>query len=161
MESSTIRDMLDEEIVKTLQVVAKTTDMNSDAYKLATAKLKMLHEQRTKELEADLKAREQIDNSMDHADQLHIRQAELDFKVQQAADEQRTKEQEMEIRQEELKEAVKNRRWRTALEILGITVPAGLSCYWMWKGMQFEEEGKIFTSKTGRWLSEHLRLFRK
>lgn len=42
----------------------------------------------------------------------------------------------------------------------GILVPVAASCYWMAKGLKFEEEG-TFTSRTGQWLSSHLRLFRK
>ena len=71
------------------------------------------------------------------------------------------KQAELEQTDEELKEAKRSRRWHTALEILGIGVPVAASAYWMRRGLQFEEEGKVYTSRTMQWLSNHIRLFGK
>jgi hypothetical protein len=53
------------------------------------------------------------------------------------------------------------RRWRTLLDILGIAVPTAASGYWLYKGMKFEEEVKIHSSRTTQWFSGIARLFKK
>jgi len=179
MEENTIGKLLDEEIIKTLQTVCKTTDMDSDVYKAAMGKLKALHDQRMRELEAEQKRLSEQNANEAKLRELHLKQdelklkdqqstrennlrsAELDATVRRTAEELKIKETELAQKDAELKEAKRSRRWRTVLDLLGIAVPTGASCYWMYKGMKFEEEGKIYTSRTGRWLSEHLKLFRK
>lgn len=42
----------------------------------------------------------------------------------------------------------------------GVLLPAVLSCYWMGKGLRFEETGS-FTSRTMQWISSNIRLFKK
>ena len=161
MDNNEIRELLDDEIRKTLTVVATTSDMNSDKFKAAMGKLRQLHDERTKELEAALKEQQRKDSEFAKMQEIDQKSAELDMKVRQMADEIRLREAELAAKNAELEEQKKGRRVRTVLDILGITVPVGVSSYWMWKGMKFEEDGKIYTSRTGRWLSEHLRLFGK
>lgn len=59
------------------------------------------------------------------------------------------------LREEKRDHIIKN-----VLEIVGIALPITISSYWMAKGMRFEETG-TFVSRTGQWVSQHLRLFRK
>lgn len=143
-----IVELLNKEIEKTLEDVAKATDM--EACKALTAKLSVLHNQRMKELDAALKEQQRFDNDYAKTKELGLKEAELEVKRQEVG-----------IKEAELQEAKKGRRTRTVLDILGIAVPTMATGYWMWQGMKFEEEGKIFSSRTTRWLSEHLRLFGK
>lgn len=156
-----IKELLDSEIRKTLEDIAKTSDYESEAYRSAIRKLETLHKQRMQEAEAELKVRTQQDAYFTKEEEIKLRNTELDMKVRQAEEEIKIKEAEMAIREAELKEAKRGRIWRSVLDVLGIGVPIAATSYWMYKGMKFEEEGKIYSSRTGKWLSEHFRLFGK
>lgn len=161
MENNTIAGMLNEEIVKTLKDIADANAVGDDEFKRLTEKLKMLHSQRMAELEEERKNLERSDSDYAKMQELTLKKAEVEGRLKQAEAEAEHNRAELEIREAELAEARKGRWWRTALDILGITVPVGVSSYWMFKGMKFEEEGKVYTSRTGQWLMSHLRLFGK
>lgn len=163
--------LLDAEIEDTLIEVSQAKT-GSDEAKAALIKLDKLHGQRIKELEAILKNKQLNDASIAKMDELKIHDAEmtmkakqleeeLKLKVQQAADELECKKAELEQKQAELKEAKKARKWKTFLEFLGIAVPTGVTAYWLGKGLKFEEEGKIYSSRTAQWLGGLTRMFRK
>lgn len=156
-----IKELLDAEIENTLSTIVHTTDVESDAYRNAVSRLKILHEERIRELEAELKEKQRTDSDFAKSKEIEIRNAELEFKAQQAEAELVLRRAELDQKDAELKEAKKARRVKTVLEILGLAVPLGVSSFWMMEGMKFEEEGKIFSGRTGRWISEHLRLFGK
>ena len=60
----------------------------------------------------------------------------------------------------EAKESKKDKIIRYILDGAAIVVPLIVSSYWMAKGLRFEQTG-TFTSRTGQWLGNHLKLFRK
>ena len=49
---------------------------------------------------------------------------------------------------------------KIAVDGVGIVLPIWASWTWMARGLQFEKTG-TFTSRTGSWMSNHLRLFKK
>ena len=164
-----IVELLNEEIERTIQVVSQSK-AGSDEAKAALIKLDKLHGQRVKELEAILKDKQLNDASIAKMDELRTRDAELElksrqfdeetrFKVQQLSLELESMKAEHEQKEAELKEAKKSRRWHTLLDALAILVPTGVTAYWMNKGMKFEEEGKIYSSRTSQWVSGLKRLF--
>ena len=171
MSENTIEYLLDQQIKDTLSEVASLgleTDEKGSSARAAMTKFTKLHDQRIKEREIDLKEKQLIDQAIAKRDELEIRDKELELtakKLEQEATrtaaETRLKEQELDIRQKELKESKASRRWHTALEILGITVPAATTVFWLKKGLQFDEEGKIYSSRTPQWLSGITRLFKK
>ncbi|MBR3739254.1 MAG: hypothetical protein IKN04_02210 [Clostridia bacterium] len=130
----TITKMLDEEYERTLQAVAQA-QAGSDEAQWQLKKLGELHRQRLDE-------RKQNDEAYVQMEELTLKQAELQLKNEQA------------------KESKKDRIIRIVLDGAAILVPVTVSSYWMAKGLKFEENG-TFTSRTGQWLSNHLRLFRK
>lgn len=68
--------------------------------------------------------------------------------------------EELRIKEEQLKDGKKDRIVRYVLDGAAILVPITVSSFWMAKGLKFEETGS-FTSRTGQWLSSHLRLFKR
>lgn len=160
MENIDIAAMLDEEIERTLKDI-KEAGAGSEQAKAMMMKLDKLHGQRIKELEVNLKERQQIDAVLGKTDEMKLRNAELDLKVRQAAEDVRLKEAELAAKDAELKEAKKGRIWRTVLDILGITVPTATTAWWLYNGMKFEEEGKIYSSRTAQWIGNLGRLFRR
>ena len=60
----------------------------------------------------------------------------------------------------QVEEGKKDRIVKIVLEGIAVLIPASVSCFWMAKGLKFEETG-TFTSRTGQWLGNHLRLFKK
>lgn len=70
------------------------------------------------------------------------------------------REREAHMKERQIEDAKKDRIVGYILTGAGIILPLGASCYWMAKGMQFEESGS-FTSRAGQWVSNHLRLFKK
>lgn len=78
----------------------------------------------------------------------------------QSDDESYVRFEELRIKEEQQKDGKKDRIIKIVLDGAGIIVPVAVSSYWMAKGLTFEEKG-TFTSRTGQWLSSHLRLFRK
>ncbi len=70
------------------------------------------------------------------------------------------REREAHMKERQIEDSKKDRIVGYILTGAGIILPLGASCYWMAKGMQFEESGS-FTSRAGQWVSNHLRLFKK
>lgn len=184
MEENTIRDLLAGEIQRTLVEVSQVK-ANSDESKAYMAKLNMLYAKYLEEESIDLKERSRLDESYDKGNQFSLRKQELDLKEkeleqkmaqftaeasmrekelnqreQQFAVEKKLHEQELELKQAEISGTKADRWIHTILDIFGIAVPVCVSSYWMAKGMKFEETG-TYTSRTGQWLSQHLRLFGK
>lgn len=155
-----ISEMLEAEIQKTLKEVAEA-ETGSERAKQVMLKLDKLHAARIKELEACLKEQQRIDAGFYKNEENQLHTAELEQRARQAEMDIEMKEKELEEKEAELQEAKRGRRWRTLLDLLGIGVPVAASAYWMKRGLQFEEEGKVYTSRTGQWLSTHLRLFGK
>lgn len=80
--------------------------------------------------------------------------------MKQSEDEAYVRHQELRIKEAETRDGKKDRIIKHVLDGAGIFIPAVVSSYWMAKGLSFEEKG-TFTSRTGQWLSNHLRLFKK
>ena len=156
----TIEEMLEEEIKRTLEDL-KTVESGSAAAKDALVKLEKLHSQHIKELETALKKDSIMDAAVAKVDENRIRSAELDLKVREANEALEVKKAELAQKEAELQEAKRGRRWKTVLDILGITVPVGATGYWIFRGLKFEEEGKIYSSRTPQWVSGLTRMFRK
>ena len=155
-----ISTMLDEQIEKTLAVIAEV-ELGSDTAKAALSQLEKLQNQRVKELELALKNKQADDQDYAKSKELRLREEELKQRVISAETEANLRKAELEQKDAELKETKRGRVWSTILGVLGIGVPVAASSYWMYKGMKFEEEGKIYSSRTGQWLASHLRLFGK
>ena len=75
-------------------------------------------------------------------------------------EELKLKKREASMKEEQMKESKKDRIIKIVLDGAAILVPVTVSSYWMAKGLKFEQNG-TFTSRTGQWLSSHLRLFKK
>lgn len=129
-----IQTMLDEEYERTLEAVSNAKAGSEEA-KWSLQKLTELHRQRIAEKKAS-------DESFLQVEELQLKKADVALK------------------KEQLKEGKKDRWIRIVLDGAAILIPTAASCYWMSKGLSFEQTG-AFTSKTGQWLSSHLRLFRK
>ena len=121
-----IQAMLDEEYERTLEAVSNSTAGSEEA-KWGLQKLAELHRQRIAERKAS-------DESFLQVEELQLKKADVSLK------------------KEQLKEGRKDRWIRIVLDGAAILIPTAASCYWMSKGLKFEETGS-FTSKTGQWLS--------
>lgn len=131
---TTIKRMLDEEYRQTLEEVSRI-QTDSDEGKWQLQKLEALHRQRM--------------NEQKTADEAYLQMEELYLKKEETA-----------LKGMQLKEGKKDRIVRIVLDGAALLVPLAVSSYWMAKGLIFEQDG-TFTSRTGQWLSSHLRLFRK
>lgn len=129
-----IQAMLDEEYERTLQLVSSAKPGSEEA-KWALQKLSELHKQRIAEKKAS-------DESYLLVEELTLKQADVTLKKEQLA------------------ESRKDRWFRVVLDGAVFLGSTAVSCYWMAKGLKFEETG-AFTSKAGQWLNGHLRLFRR
>lgn len=129
-----IATMLDREYEEALKAVSIATTGSEEA-KWQLQKLNDLHKQRMNEMEASQKA-------CQHSDELYY------------------KEKELQLKEAQMKDGKKDRIIKIVLDGAAILIPVTVSSYWMAKGLKFEENG-TFTSRTGQWLSNHLRLFKK
>lgn len=129
-----IATMLDREYEETLKAVSNATTGSEEA-KWQLQKLNELHKQRMNEIEANQKA-------CQRSDDLYY------------------KEKELQLKEAQMKDDKKDRIVKIVLDGAAILIPVTVSSYWMAKGLKFEENG-TFTSRTGQWLSNHLRLFKK
>lgn len=77
-----------------------------------------------------------------------------------AAESLRIQQEELKLKKTQAQEAKKDRIIKIVVDGVSILLPVAVSSYWMAKGLQFEKTGS-FTSRTGTWLSNHLRLFKK
>lgn len=130
----TIATMLDEEYERTLEAVSQAQTGGEEA-KWQLQKLGELHKQRMNEAKL-------LDEGI-------LQNEELRLKKREAA-----------MKEEQMKESKKDRVIKIVLDGAAILVPVAVSSYWMAKGLKFEQNG-TFTSRTGQWLSNHLRLFKK
>lgn len=132
--NATIAMMLDEEYEKTLEAVSQARTGSEEA-KWQLQKLCELHKQRMNEAKL-------LDDGV-------LQDEELKLKKREAS-----------MKEEQMKESKKDRIIKIVLDGAAILVPVTVSSYWMAKGLKFEQNG-TFTSRTGQWLSSHLRLFKK
>lgn len=132
--NATIAMMLDEEYEKTLEAVSQARTGSEEA-KWQLQKLGELHKQRMSEAKL-------LDDGI-------LQDEELKLKKREAS-----------MKEEQMKESKKDRIIKIVLDGAAILVPVTVSSYWMAKGLKFEQNG-TFTSRTGQWLSSHLRLFKK
>lgn len=129
-----ITQMLDEEYEKTLEAVSKAQTSSEEA-KWQLQKLGELHKQRMNEAKL-------LEDGVHQDEELALKKREASMK------------------EEQMKESKKDRIIKIVLDGAAILVPVTVSSYWMAKGLKFEQNG-TFTSRTGQWLSSHLRLFKK
>lgn len=119
----------------------------------------LLEEECRKTLDAVSQARTQTDEAvwqlkkLGELDQLLVSEYKREGDEVYRAHEMRMKEAQLKIEKND-------RIISNILTGAGIILPLGASCYWMAKGIQFEESGS-FTSRAGQWVSNHLRLFKK
>ncbi len=132
--NATIAMMLDEEYERTLEAVSQA-QIGSEEAKWQLQKLGELHKQRMNEAKL-------------RGDGI-LQDEELKLKKREAS-----------MKEEQTKESKKDRIIKIVLDGAAILVPVTVSSYWMAKGLKFEQTG-TFTSRTGQWLSSHLRLFKK
>ena len=161
-------------------------DASSEEAKTALRKLCQLQDERVKELDALLKNRAQDEATSLKMKELELRETELKQKREQLDAEialrmdecavrekealQRQKQaeaeaalrgQELAQKEQELKEAKRTRRWKTVIDAAAIVVPIGVGVYEFNRGLKFEEEGKVYSSRTPGFISGIMRLFRK
>lgn len=160
MGNNEIANMLEIQIQATLEEIS-TVETGTETAKAALIKLDKLHNERIKELEMELKHKQRLDASIAKMDESELRKAELEQRVKQAEADAELRKAELVQKESELQEAKKGRRWRTVLDILGIGAPLIASGYWLSKGLKFEEDGKIYSSRTAQWFGNITRLFRK
>lgn len=132
--NETMKRMLEEEYRKTLEEVSQAT-AGSDEAKWRLQKLTELHKQMMEEI--------QIENKC------YVETQKLSLDTQEAA-----------MKEEQAKE---NRIFtivKVVIDGIAIVLPIWASWTWMARGLQFEKTG-TFTSRTGNWMSNHLRLFKK
>lgn len=155
-----IADMLATEIENTILEISRL-ETNTEEARAALMKLGKLQEQRIKELEALMKEKQMTEADIAKQDELELKKAEIGQRISEAEAEVELKKAELAAKDAELQEAKKGRRWRTFVDILGIGTPLAVSSYFMVKGLKFEEEGKIYSSRTSQFVSGITRLFGK
>ena len=130
----TMKRMLEEEYERTLAEVSQAKT-GSDEAKWALQKLAEFHKQMAEDRMNDNKCCVEMQKvAMDERETL--------FKEQQA-------------KEGKLLNVVK-----IVIDGVAIVLPIWASWIWMSRGLQFEKTG-TFTSRTGNWMSNHLRLFKK
>lgn len=130
----TMKKMLDEEYERTLAEVSQAKT-GSDEAKWALQKLAELHKQMAEDRMNDNKCRVEMQK-------VALEEREALLKEQQA-------------KEGKLLTVVK-----IVIDGMAIVLPVWASWIWMSRGLQFEKTG-TFTSRTGNWMSNHLRLFKK
>ena len=130
----TMKRMLDEEYERTLAEVSQAK-IGSDEAKWALQKLAELHKQMAEDRMNDNKCCVEMQK-------VALEEREALLKEQQA-------------KEGKLLTVVK-----IVIDGMAIVLPVWASWIWMSRGLQFEKTG-TFTSRTGNWMSNHLRLFKK
>lgn len=130
----TTKRMLDEEYERTLAEVSQAKT-GSDEAKWALQKLAELHKQMAEDRMNDNKCCVEMQK-------VALEEREALLKEQQA-------------KEGKLLTVVK-----IVIDGMAIVLPVWASWIWMSRGLQFEKTG-TFTSRTGNWMSNHLRLFKK
>lgn len=130
----TMKRMLEEEYERTLAEVSQAKT-GSDEAKWALQKLAEFHKQMAEDRMNDNKCCVEMQK-------VALEERETLFKEQQA-------------KEGKLLNVVK-----IVIDGVAIVLPIWASWIWMSRGLQFEKTG-TFTSRTGNWMSNHLRLFKK
>ncbi len=130
----TMKRMLEEEYERTLAEVSQAKT-GSDEAKWALQKLAEFHKQMAEDRMNDNKC-------CVETQKVALEERETLFKEQQA-------------KEGKLLNVVK-----IVIDGVAIVLPIWASWIWMSRGLQFEKTG-TFTSRTGNWMSNHLRLFKK
>ena len=130
----TMKRMLEEEYEKTLAEVSQAKT-GSDEAKWALQKLAEFHKQMAEDRMNDNKCCVEMQK-------VALEERETMFKEQQA-------------KEGKLLNVIK-----IVIDGVAIVLPIWASWIWMSRGLQFEKTG-TFTSRTGNWMSNHLRLFKK
>lgn len=130
----TMKRMLEEEYERTLTEVSQTKT-GSDEAKWALQKLAEFHKQMAEDRMNDNKCCVEMQK-------VALEERETLFKEQQA-------------KEGKLLNVIK-----IVIDGVAIVLPIWASWIWMSRGLQFEKTG-TFTSRTGNWMSNHLRLFKK
>ncbi len=130
----TMKRMLEEEYERTLTEVSQAKT-GSDEAKWALQKLAEFHKQMAEDRMNDNKCCVEMQK-------VALEERETLFKEQQA-------------KEGKLLNVVK-----IVIDGVAIVLPIWASWIWMSRGLQFEKTG-TFTSRTGNWMSNHLRLFKK
>lgn len=130
----TMKRMLEEEYERTLAEVSQAKT-GSDEAKWALQKLAEFHKQMAEDRMNDNKCCVEMQK-------VALEERETLFKEQQA-------------KESKLLNVVK-----IVIDGVAIVLPIWASWIWMSRGLQFEKTG-TFTSRTGNWMSNHLRLFKK
>lgn len=130
----TMKRMLEEEYERTLAEVSQAKT-GSDEAKWALQKLAEFHKQIAEDRMNDNKCCVEMQK-------VALEERETLFKEQQA-------------KEGKLLNVVK-----IVIDGVAIVLPIWASWIWMSRGLQFEKTG-TFTSRTGNWMSNHLRLFKK
>ncbi len=130
----TMKRMLEEEYERTLTEVSQAKT-GSDEAKWALQKLAEFHKQMAEDRMNDNKCCVEMQK-------VALEERETLFKEQQA-------------KEGKLLNVIK-----IVIDGVAIVLPIWASWIWMSRGLQFEKTG-TFTSRTGNWMSNHLRLFKK
>ena len=130
----TMKRMLEEEYERTLAEVSQAKT-GSDEAKWALQKLAEFHKQMAEDRMNDNKCCVEMQK-------VALEEREALLKDQQA-------------KEGKLLTVVK-----MVIDGMAIVLPVWASWIWMSRGLQFEKTG-TFTSRTGNWMSNHLRLFKK
>lgn len=134
MNEKNLRRMLEEECKLTLEDLS-AAEAGSDEAETQIRRLKDLHN-------------------------LYLNQCKMENDEVRNLDELHLKAQELQIKEDETKADRKGRIVSYVLTAAGILVPVIAGGYWMAKGLEFEQTGS-YTSKSLRWVQDHLRIFKK
>lgn len=176
MAESKLMALLEAECESTLTDV-NLAEAGSEEAKDAMYRLLKYHDMLKEERDYALNAKK-------HADETELKKEELEFKKEVHEDEMAQKAKELNLKQtaqlddsyaktqelglkkeEQQLKITQNQDGKTdriisyVLTGAGIIVPVVASWIWMSRGLQFEETGS-FTSRTGNWISNHMRLFK-
>lgn len=132
--NQTTKELLEEEYRRTMKEVSLAQTGTEEA-KWALQKLTELHKQIMDETNVDNK-------SFMDMQKLSLEEKEVALKEEQA-------------KRDKVLSIIK-----IVVDGVAIVLPIWASWTWMARGLQFEKTG-TFTSRTGSWMSNHLRLFKK
>ena len=155
MTEMEIRSKLDEVYAQTLDEVSHITKSNEEA-KLVMEKLAELARQRTTmaRIDLDVQARNEEKLAEQARQRIETARIELDTK---------TRDEELQLKKDQAKSEKHGQVVSAILGLGGLATSVAsliLTHTWMKRGMKFEETG-TYTTKTGGWISTHLRLFKQ
>lgn len=166
--------MLEDEYQKTLDEYSLLLSDEEDKERALRRKLEMLHSQRMDCIQKDLETQKLVNEEANkRAEQLNkkreldLRDEEFSAKLhhdahQEAMDELESdhRARELKLKEDQLKEQKVDRIVNVATTAITVGVPITASWIWMKRGLKFEETG-TFTSRTGNWITNSLKLFGK